>query len=221
MLKAAGCALVLGAWLASACGGRSASDGNGSSGAAGSAGSSAVAGADSGTSGAGAAGAPDTCGTVNCPNIVCPVNTAPVALPGECCETCQSTCTEPCQACGPGSHAVMHSNVCCPSCEPDMPPTPSCESGQMAYATARAAMLEKYSSGCSVDQDCVALGPSNRCEGGCDFGAILASNVNNWTSNLDSAAKTQCVNCPEPQTAKCAAPLPPVCLNRVCQLPVK
>ncbi len=223
--------LLLGAWFAVACGGRSTSDGSsgvsgasgavGVSGSVGDAGAHSAAGAGAGavTSEAGEGGAVDVCGTVNCPAIICPVNTAPVLLAGNCCQTCQSTCTEPCASCGPGFHAVMHSNVCCPSCEADVPTTPSCEAGEMTYAAARAQMLEKYSTGCSVDQDCIALAPSNRCEGGCGYGALLASVANNWPSNLESEANRDCVNCPPQGSAKCFVPGPPVCVKNVCQLP--
>jgi hypothetical protein len=234
------CFLALCASLANACGGRSASDGSGvgspgSSGApdsshagasrggagtVGTSGAPAAGASASGASGDGASGAPDMCGVVECPNIGCPVNTAPVVQPGACCPICQSTCKPACVPCPVDTHPVMVAGACCPSCESSLPPPLSCESGKMMYAASRAQMLDKYSHGCATDQDCVAMAPSNRCEPGCAYAALLGIEVDNFNSNLKSDADNECVNCPMQPFPECGPPIP-VCLGGACTLPVK
>ncbi|MEO8917630.1 MAG: hypothetical protein ABI488_09410 [Polyangiaceae bacterium] len=227
-----GCLLALGVLFASACGGRSTSDGSGDgpSGSAGasagrsgssSAGASSLPGAGaSSLPGSSAGGAPNACDGVDCPDIVCPNNTALMIVPGNCCQTCVSTCSQAC-VCAAGTHPVVRLNGCCPACEQDIQMTPSCDTGKTTYAGARAQMLDKYAHGCSTDQDCVALAPSNRCEPGCGYAAVLATNIGNFNGNLSSKANTECVSCPTVPIPPCVAPQPPVCLNGACALPVE
>ncbi|MEO7034358.1 MAG: hypothetical protein ABI548_10715 [Polyangiaceae bacterium] len=242
------CLLALGVLFASACGGRSSSDasGDGLSGSAGtstgragssSAGASSLPGAGasslpgagasslpgagaSSLPDAGAGGAPDVCNGVDCPDIVCPSNTAPVIWAGNCCPSCQSTCMPACTPCPVDTRAVS-SGACCPSCVSDMPPPPSCDTGKTTYAVLRAQMLDKYAHGCVTDQDCVALAPSNRCEPGCGYAAVLATNLDNFNGNLSSQANLECVSCPTLPVPPCVPPQPPVCLNGACALPVE
>ena len=124
-------------------------------------------------------------------------------------------------ACPVDTHPVMVTGACCPSCVSSLPPPPSCDSGKMTYTADRAQMLDKYSHGCATDQDCVAMAPSNRCEPGCSYAALLGIEVDNFDSNLKSEANSQCVSCPMTPPPPCVAPPMPVCLNGACALPIK
>lgn len=218
-----------------ACGGRAMTDSADSAGAAGASGSggrighsegntagAATSGAGSGgvgTSSDGAAGAPDACANVTCPSPWCPVGTTPVLQKGACCVSCQTMCAEACTTCDAGWHPVMHPNECCPTCEPDTPPALSCESGKMTYTALRAQMVDKYSRGCSVDQDCVASALGNRCETECAYYAIVATQADDLNRNLVNEANIQCLNCPWPMTEPCGPRESALCVDSVCRLP--
>ena len=236
--------LALGAWLAGACAGRaeSLSDGtDGSSGAGGSLGASgqsgvALAGSPAVIAGAPGAGAPgagapgagaaaiaagsggesNVCETVDCPGIVCAKGSEPVVPAGACCATCQ--CQQACLPCPVDTHAEAQAGQCCPSCVPSNPPPLSCEAGKMQYATERAQLVEKYSQGCSADSQCVTMTVANACEN-CQPVALTSVTAPSFSSNMSSAAATDCVACPSVAIPPCVPPPAPVCINNFCKLP--
>lgn len=152
--------------------------------------------AGSPSAGAPSGGAGNNCSNVECPAIACGSGATLVTEPGACCPTCESDCAQqPCPdiACASGYQLVTEPGQCCPTCVAQ--PMLDCATGQKNYQQTRAALTGKYQEGCSADADCVAVVPGNACEADCAYVAILSATLGDLTTNLESAAMTDCANC--------------------------
>lgn len=185
-------------------------------GATGKAGSSS---AGSPSAGAPSGGAGNSCREVECPAIACGSGAMLVLEPGACCPTCESNCaaqTCPGVACASGYQLTTLPGQCCPSCVAT--PMLDCATGQQDYQQTRTQLSDKYKAGCSSDADCVAVVPGNACETDCSYVAVLAVTFNDLTTNLASAAMSDCANCGPAPIPTCG-PRPVVsCAQGQCQV---
>jgi hypothetical protein len=173
--------------------------------------------ASAGTPGAGAAGG---C-FAGCPDIACGSGAMLVTEPGTCCPVCETACSHvtcPGMTCPGGYQQQMNPGDCCPICVPI--PTMDCATGMMSYEQERAQLADKYAFGCKTAADCVAVAPSNMCEGGCGYAAISNAALNDFITNLGNAAPMDCVNCPSQPTPRCAPPPLPYCDQGQCKIPI-
>jgi len=191
--------------------------GRASGGASGTASGGTTGGASGGTGGASSTGgstSPAACTGVICPSLPASCRMV-IQDPTACCPICTDTGCDPCAAitCGVGTHQETLAGACCPTCVPD-PPDP-CTQGRQSYATARASMLEKYSSTkCQNSSDCTLLLESNACVVACNV-ALPSQIANSYQSNLASMAASGCATCPTPPPAQCEQ-MVPACMNGKC-----
>ncbi len=201
-------------------GGATASAGAANVGGANISGASGKAGGSSaGSPGAGASsgGAGNNCGQVECPDIACGSGAMLVTEPGACCPTCEPNCDVPCPGvlCASGYQPVLLPGQCCLTCVAT--PMLDCATGQKNYQQSRAQLTDKYQGPCTSDADCVAVAPGNSCEADCSYVAILTATLGDLTTNLASAALTDCANCGPMPIPAC--PQPNVsCIQGSCQI---
>jgi len=160
------------------------------------------------------AGVAPSCDAVVCPSIPSSC-TRIVQDPNACCPTCTDTGCASCPdlACGSGTHLETAVGACCPTCVPD--PPDACTQGQQSYASMRASMLTKYSSGgCKNSSDCVLLLENNLCVWNCNI-PLPSAMSSSFLSNLTSAAQSECATCAAPTASSCERMIP-ACVNGNC-----
>ncbi len=210
------CALTLGAWFGSGCGGRAVM-------IEGAGGSDVVAGGGAsfggGPAGRGGSVAQGGCSS-GCVNIGCGPTLISMAVPGACCPVCV-----PNPACGPcalprcasGFHAEVLDGQCCPVCALD-PITPSCAMGQASYASYSQQVIAKAQSlPCMIDADCTVVTLINACSPQCQPVAALSSVSESLVNALGQAAAMDCGTCLPPPDIACGTP-PPACLGGQCTI---
>jgi hypothetical protein len=221
--------------LCGACGGRAVTiEGSTPNGASGNGGAVAVAGAanvggaggkagasSAGSPGAGApsGGAGNNCSQVECPALACGAGAMLVLEPGACCPTCESNCAaQPCPdiACASGYQLMTQVGQCCPTCVAS--PMLDCAMGQQNYQQSRAQLTGKYEEGCTSDAECIVVAPVNACETGCSYVAVLGVTFSDLTTNLASAAMTDCANCAPTPSRICSPPPVVSCVQGQCEI---
>ncbi len=217
--------------LAAACGGRYASEGDGSGGSNSGGQSSNHAGkgsAQAGKTNVGASssvggGAPvgatgNTAGTgCFCPEIGCGPGFVPQPSPDGCCDICVPLdCSQvmcPGIGCPSTGHLEFPPNQCCPICVPG-----NCDQQRASYFEFRGQLVEKYGSiGCMKDSDCGLLYEGNACGTNCGAIALPLLYLQDASVNLTTFADSTCTACPPEPVPPCEPALPPVCFNGRCQ----
>lgn len=160
------------------------------------------------------AGEAPSCNTVVCPSIPSSCKKI-VQDPNACCPACTDTGCDPCPnlVCTSGTHLETAVGACCPTCVPD--PPDACTQGQQSYASMRASMLTKYSSGgCKNSSDCVLVSENNLCAWNCNI-PLPSTMSSSFVSNLSSAAQSECATCPTPAAPSCERMIP-ACVDGKC-----
>ncbi len=88
--------------------------------------------------------------------------------------------------------------------------------GQGNYIPVRDRLAYKYSYGCTVDAECTATAPNNRCEQGCAYSALFYTELDSFTEGTRSEAELDCGMCSVAPSGPCAAPTAPHCYNGQC-----
>jgi hypothetical protein len=219
--------LVLGAWLAAACGGRAIDDGNEPQEAGGTGGkgkpsgkagsapfSTAGAPITSGGSGIGVGAAPGTGGTYSAGGSAPAFGGTGFVTGGTSASSTGGSVTCPCDPieCAPG-YGQGPGPGCCPVCVP----IDYCTAVHAQYDQQRDLLLEKYSSvGCKFDSDCGVLYESNACKNTCGQTPLPIELIDDAVQNLDGIAREICAKCPPPPIPPCVPPPAPRCVMNRC-----